>query len=232
MSRFPSYDGTRLAYTLAGDGPPLVCVPGGPERRGAAYLGDLGGLTAHRTLVRLDGRGTGGSDVPVDPATYRVDRLVADLEALRVQLGLERIDLFGHSAGAGVVLLYADAHPERAGRLALAAPSPRALGLPGDLGAVDRAAPGRPPPDATLPARAGFYTGYSPDPAVIDRLAARPMLLVAGERDGWPTPDSVRALAAAIPRAEVVVQPGAGHYPWRDDPAAFSATVGRFLADR
>ncbi|HEX3965306.1 MAG TPA: alpha/beta hydrolase [Trebonia sp.] len=31
MSRFASYDGTEIAYRVLGDGPPLVCLPGGPE---------------------------------------------------------------------------------------------------------------------------------------------------------------------------------------------------------
>jgi hypothetical protein len=30
MRRFRSWDGTELAYRVAGYGPPLVCVPGGP----------------------------------------------------------------------------------------------------------------------------------------------------------------------------------------------------------
>ena len=43
MPSFASYDGTELAYRILGDGPPLVCLPGGPGRA-AGYLGDLGGL--------------------------------------------------------------------------------------------------------------------------------------------------------------------------------------------
>ena len=58
MGRFRSYDGTELAYHVQGRGPLLVCLPGGPGRS-SAYLGDLGGLSAHRTLVLLDTRGTG-----------------------------------------------------------------------------------------------------------------------------------------------------------------------------
>jgi pimeloyl-ACP methyl ester carboxylesterase len=95
----------------------------------SAYLGDLGGLTAVRTLVRLDLRGTGASAVPADPASYRCDRQVADVEALRVHLGLERLDLAAHSAGASLALLYAVRHPERVGRLLLLAPSARVVGL-------------------------------------------------------------------------------------------------------
>jgi pimeloyl-ACP methyl ester carboxylesterase len=128
MATFDGADGTRLAYHQAGEGRPLICLPGGPMQA-SAYLGDLGGLSAHRRLVLLDLRGTGESAVPADPAGYRCDRQVGDVEALRVHLGLDRIDLLGHSAGAALALLYAARHPDRVGRLALLNPSPRAVGL-------------------------------------------------------------------------------------------------------
>lgn len=78
MPSFDAADGTRLAYDLVGDGPPLVCLPGGPMQA-SAYFRDLGGLSARRTLVRLDLRGTGDSAVPLDEASYRADRLVEDV---------------------------------------------------------------------------------------------------------------------------------------------------------
>jgi alpha/beta hydrolase fold len=85
VRRFRSWDGTDLAYRVVGSGPPLVCVPGGPGQAGD-YLGELGGLSRHRTLILLDNRGTGASSVPGDAATYRVDRIVRDVEALRRHL--------------------------------------------------------------------------------------------------------------------------------------------------
>ncbi|MFC0534059.1 alpha/beta fold hydrolase [Phytohabitans kaempferiae] len=121
-------DGTLLAYHRAGAGAPVICVPGGPMQA-SAYLGDLGGLAAHREVIRLDLRGTGESAAPADPDSYRCDRQVEDLEALRVHLGLSRIDLVGHSAGGTLAVLYAARHPERVRRLALLNPSPRAVGL-------------------------------------------------------------------------------------------------------
>nr|WSY57658.1 alpha/beta hydrolase [Streptomyces sp. NBC_00886] len=128
MPTFSAPDGTRLAYHASGDGPPLICVPGGPMRD-SAYLGTLGGLTAHRRLVRLDLRGTGASEVPRDPSSYRCDRLVADVEALREHLGLDRVDLLGHSAGANLAALYTARHPDRVARLALITPSVYAVGI-------------------------------------------------------------------------------------------------------
>lgn len=128
MSTFTAADGTLLAYHEIGEGYPLVCVPGG-AMRASAYLGDLGGLSAYRRLVRLDLRGTGDSAVPADPATYRCDRQVDDVDALRAHLGLDRIDLLGHSAGAALAILYATRHPERVGRLVLVTPTPRVVGV-------------------------------------------------------------------------------------------------------
>jgi pimeloyl-ACP methyl ester carboxylesterase len=128
MPAFDTDDGTRLVYHRAGEGGPLVCLPGGPMQA-PAYLGDLGGLSAHRGLVLLDLRGTGDSARPPDPASYRCDRQVGDVEALRAHLGLEQIDLLAHSAGASLALLYAARHPGRVGRLALVTPSPLPVGL-------------------------------------------------------------------------------------------------------
>jgi proline iminopeptidase len=130
MPSFASYDGTEMAYRLRGDGPPLVCLPGGPGRA-AGYLGDLGGLDRSRRLVLLDPRGVGLSADPADPATFRVDRLAGDVESLRAHLGLDRMDLLAHSAGAVLATLYAAAHPEHLSRLILVTPGLAAAGVEG-----------------------------------------------------------------------------------------------------
>ncbi len=128
---FAAADGTRLAYTSEGQGPALLCLPGGPGRAGA-YLEDLAGLTAERTLVVLDARATGRSEVPADPATLRFDRLADDVEALRHHLGLETVDVLAHSAGCLVAQVWASRHPDRVRSLALVTP-------PGRLQGTDRA---------------------------------------------------------------------------------------------
>lgn len=122
MSEFASYDGTRLAYRRVGEGRLLLCVPGGPGRA-SEYLEDLGGLHRDRTLVLLDNRGTGKSATPSDPETLRFDRLAGDLEALRVHLGEERVDVLAHSAGAVVAQVWAASHPDRVRNLVLVTPS-------------------------------------------------------------------------------------------------------------
>jgi proline iminopeptidase len=128
MLTFSAPDGTRLSYRVTGDGDPLVCLPGGPMQD-SGYLDDLGGLSANHRLTVLDLRGTGRSAVPDDISSYRCDRLVDDVEALREHLGYDRLNLLGHSAGANLATLYAARHPDRVGKLALIAPSGGAVGI-------------------------------------------------------------------------------------------------------
>jgi proline iminopeptidase len=112
-------DGRRLAYERSGTGPTLVCHGGGPGFS-ARYLGDLGGLDDRLELVLLDPRGTGGSDRPADASAYAIEDYVDDLEELRAHLGLERLNLLGHSHGGVVAMAYAARHPDRVERLILA----------------------------------------------------------------------------------------------------------------
>jgi pimeloyl-ACP methyl ester carboxylesterase len=281
MPRFASYDGTEIGFRVAGEGPPLVCLPGGPGRS-ADYLGDLGGLSQSRQLILLDPRGVGSSDDPADPATLGVNRLVADVEWLRAHLGLERMDLLAHSAGAVLATLYAAAFPERLSSLTLITPGLTAVGvsltsdqfeavaglragepwyqaaraamddiLAGDQSATafrasrplfyarwdaaaqEHAAFGIPERHAA--ARAGYYAAAELDvpatTAALGKLPA-PVLLYAGDLDPLVTPAMARQAAEVFADASVMTQPGAGHFPWIDDPAAFSAAITTFLASR
>ena len=275
---FASADGTRLAYHTIGTGRPLVCVPGGPMRA-SAYLGDFGGLSARRALVLLDLRGTGDSEVPVDRASYRCDRQVDDIEALRVELGLDRLDLAGHSGGATLAVLYAARYPDRVDRLVLVCPGTRPVGIeiedadrrevaelrrgepwfadafaaferiwsgestPADWEAISpfmygrwdadtRAAVETRPGQRNEEAAALYYAeGALDPPAVRPAIASLParVLLLAGEYDAALPPKRAAEYAELFANAELVVQPGAGHSPWLDDPERFARTVSDFL---
>ncbi|MEV7981100.1 alpha/beta hydrolase [Streptomyces sp. NPDC086519] len=276
MPTFTAADGTRLACHVRGEGEPLVVLPGGPMRA-SAYLGDLGGLTARRRLILLDLRGTGDSATPADPASYRCDRLVDDVEMLRAHMGLDHMDVLAHSAGASLAILYAAAHPDRVRRLALITGNPSALGLhatPEERLAAARLRAAEPWFEGAFPALEAWLTGsgdfdevfmpffhgrwdaaarahvaatgeqtndeaadryfaegaFTPDTtrAALRALAA-PVLVYAGELDGGPGPALARRTAEAFPHAEVAVQPGAGHYPWLDDPEWFVRRTVGFL---
>lgn len=276
MPTFTASDGTRLAYHVRGEGEPLVVLPGGPMRA-SAYLGDLGGLTAHRRLILLDLRGTGDSEVPADPDSYRCDQQVDDVEMLRAHIGLDHMDVLSHSAGASLAILYAAARPHRVRRLALITGNPSAVGLrttPEERLAAARQRATEPWFAEAFPALEAwlngtgdfdevfmpFFYGRWDDTARVHDAAAEeqtndeagdryfadgaftpeatrtalraltaPVLLYAGEVDGGPSPALVRRAAAAFPNAEVIVQPGAAHYPWLDDPEEFVRRTVGFL---
>ncbi|HEX3507259.1 MAG TPA: alpha/beta hydrolase [Candidatus Dormibacteraeota bacterium] len=112
-------DGRKLAYHKMGSGQVVVCHPGGPGFS-ALYFADLAGLWERFTLVLLDPRGTGGSARPNDRMAYRIEDYVADVEELRLHLGLDRLMLLWHSHGGVVAQAYAARHPEKVERLVLA----------------------------------------------------------------------------------------------------------------
>jgi len=128
MPVLSTHDGTQLAYRVLGEGTPVVCLAGGPMRD-SVYLGDLGGLADRVKLIILDCRGTGKSGPPADPASYRCDHLVADVEALREHLGYDEVNLLAHSAGADLAVLYAVRYPYRISRLVLITPSTQSSGI-------------------------------------------------------------------------------------------------------
>lgn len=76
-----------------------------------------------------------------------------------------------------------------------------------------------------------FSDGAFDPPATRAALAElpAPVLVLAGELDGGPRPDLARRAADVFQNAESAVQPGAGHYPWLDDPEGFTRRVVAFL---
>lgn len=65
--------------------------------------------------------------------------------------------------------------------------------------------------------------------AQLEQLEA-PVLALVGELDVNTTPRRATELAGHLPSAEVVARPGAAHFPWLDDAAAFVTSVDAFLA--
>jgi len=59
-----------------------------------------------------------------------------------------------------------------------------------------------------------------------------PTLVVVGEEDTITPPSLSQQMHAAIPGSTLEVLPRVGHLPNLEDPAAFNAVVGRFLAHR
>jgi proline iminopeptidase len=87
--------------------------------------------------------------------------------------------------------------------------------------------------DQAVPVRAGFYAeGAFDPPATRAALAtlASPVLVYAGELDAVSPPELLAQVAGLFPGWALTVQPGAGHFPWLDDPAQFAGTLSGFLS--
>ena len=115
-------DGTRLAYSVTGSGPPLVKTANWLNHIQHDWDSPLWRhwieqFTRGRTLIRYDERGNGLSDWDTPDLSF--DAFVEDLETVADCLELEQFDLLAISQGAAVAVAYAVRHPERVRRLVI-----------------------------------------------------------------------------------------------------------------
>jgi|GEM_PF-6142622 len=139
-----------------------------------------------------------------------MDRLVADVEALRRHWGHERVAVVGHAFGAALALAYSGAHPDRTA----------STGCLGGLGIGERAI-------GTAAAGRGA-DGSAPDDLERELVSdaeqigaavrtSQPVFFVHGAADPRPVANVV-ALAAKAPVARKRLVEGAGHRPWIERP--------------
>jgi proline-specific peptidase len=132
--------GGRVWYRIEGGGAgvPLLLLHGGPGG-GHDYLEPLAVLSDERPVVFYDQLGCGKSDIPDDTSLWRIDRFVAEVDAVRKGLGLERIHLLGQSWGGFLAIEYMVGKPAGIVSLTLAstAPSSRSF-IEGVLGLVQQ----------------------------------------------------------------------------------------------
>jgi len=93
-------------------GLPAVFLHGGPGAGLATYHRRFFDPARYR-IVLFDQRGAGQSTPFADLTDNTTWHVVADIETIREQLGIERWVVFGGSWGSTLGLAYAQAHPER-----------------------------------------------------------------------------------------------------------------------
>lgn len=193
------------------------------------------------TSLRVDKRGmfaSGMASANADSVTV-VD-LAADANAwaakLKADTGAPCIWLEGHSEGSLVALIAAQTGKDICGLVLVSAPGRKlsdtlrdqlkanpanAEILPSALKAIDELEAGRTVDTTGMhPGLMGLFRPsvqpflivmFQQDPAKLIAAYKGPVLIVQGEADIQVTPDNARALAAAQPRAKVVLLPGANH---------------------
>jgi 3-oxoadipate enol-lactonase len=195
--------GIRLAYRVWGSpgAPPLVLLHGLGE--GAAdWAGVAPAFARQRRVYAPDLRGHRRSDRPGD---YSVELMEADMRGFLDALGLDRVDLIGHSMGGLVGYLLAGDYPERVGRLILE-----------DVAAL------RPRERGALQRPEGLER--------LGRITAKTLVIGGGAQSHVPQ-DWVAELARDIPGARMETIE-AGHLIHHAEPEAFTRVALTFLGGR
>jgi pimeloyl-ACP methyl ester carboxylesterase/AraC-like DNA-binding protein len=113
-------DGTRLAYSVTGAGPPLVKTANWLNHIEYDWASPLwrhwiAEFTTGHSLIRYDERGNGLSDW--NSSDLSLDAFVDDLECVVDSVGVDQFDLLAISQGAAVAVAFCVRHPQRVRRL-------------------------------------------------------------------------------------------------------------------
>jgi pimeloyl-ACP methyl ester carboxylesterase len=230
--------GIPVHYQVAGEGEPLVLVHG-LSGSSQWWAKNVGPLAEHFRvyIVDLVGFGASKGDHP-----FILDEASRFLVEWMDEVGIERVNLIGHSMGGFISADLAADHPQRVERLVLV----DAAGLPFDPNVLKHAygltrAVRYMPPDF-LPVlvrdvwRAGPKTMVSAMRQILssnlqDKLSQVevPTLVVWGEFDTVISVEVGQELSKALSIGEFVVLKGAGHNPMWDRAEAFNDLVLNFL---
>jgi len=165
------------------------------------------------------------------------------LPQLLAELELERPILFGHSDGASIALIYAGAHPGATRALILEAPhvfveelTVRSIVAAKNAYATTdlprKLARHHADADATFFGWNDVWLDSRFRSWNIEDYAARvrcPVLMIQGDADEYGTAAQLDAIAAAVPGAQRLMVPNAGHSPHRDAPELVIERVESFV---
>lgn len=127
-------NGVDLFFDIEGSGftpdgttyrekPVMFVLHGGPGCDHTYFRPWLHPLAEHAQLVFIDHRGNGRSS-RTDEATYTIEQMADDVEALRLHLGLGPVLLLGQSFGGMVAQVFVTRYPDSVTKLLLANTTP------------------------------------------------------------------------------------------------------------
>lgn len=110
-------NGVRIHYTVRGTGPALIAHSGGPGFDARCW-DDFAKIDEFATVIAIHPRGSGLSESAPGDA-YLLPDYAADVEALRLHLGLDRPIVLGWSHGGMVAQQFAFTYPDSLSKLIL-----------------------------------------------------------------------------------------------------------------
>ncbi|MCA9540829.1 MAG: alpha/beta hydrolase [Myxococcales bacterium] len=116
---FHSFDGTRLSYSLEGEGPRDFALCDGIGCAGYVWRHLAPALKTQGRVIHLHMRGHGESDPPANPKNVGITDLADDWGRLLAETNAQDVVLIGHSMGVQVALETWHRHRERIAGLVL-----------------------------------------------------------------------------------------------------------------
>ena len=114
MADFAATSEGTIAFSVHGDGEPLVLLPGfQSDRTGWRAPNDYLALLDGFQVINVDPLGHGKSAMSHDEADYAADRVVAHVVAVLDEVGVDRAHVWGFSRGGLIAALCAEIAPER-----------------------------------------------------------------------------------------------------------------------
>ena len=110
-------NGVEIHYTVRGAGPAMIAHSGGPGMDARGW-DDFARIDEFVTIVVMHPRGSGLSGSAAGDA-YLLPDYAADVQALRLHLGVDRPILMGWSHGGMVAMQYAFTYPDALSKLIL-----------------------------------------------------------------------------------------------------------------
>ena len=119
--------GVKIHYVTLGQGPLVVMVHGFPDYW-YTWRDQMPVLAKHYQVVAVDLRGYNKSDQPEGIASYAIEKLVGDVEAVIKHLKRDKAVIVGHDWGGLIAWTFAMTHPDKTDRLiVLNLPHPKGL---------------------------------------------------------------------------------------------------------
>ena len=115
-------NGTKLFISVAGSGEPIIALHGGPGLNHSYFKPHLSGLEKNFRVIYYDQRACGQSAIP-SPDSISIQFLVNDLEEIRKEFKIEKLNLLAHSWGALLGAHYALKYPDHVRRIIFSNPA-------------------------------------------------------------------------------------------------------------
>ena len=185
----------ELYVDETGEGIPVVLLHGLTATHRYVVMGSKALERSGHRVVAYDARGHGRSDPAPAPDAYRYEDLVADLERVMDERGIERAVLAGASMGAHTIVRLALDHGDRVAGMVLITPAYTPEGEHSDLARWDALSEG-----LRSDGVEGFVAAYG-DPGVPDAWRETVDKVLRQRLSAHEHPEAVADALRAVPRS-------------------------------